>query len=565
MIVLHQLMRVDISQLEPADVSAADDLMKRYSGTIGFLPSVVLEEHLRKKWVLGATTKEGQLAGYLLYAAYPDRFRIVQLCVSDSHRNQGIARKLVEALKATATTQKVIRLSCRNDYEAHCMWPKLGFVPILEKAGRSRQGHLLTIWRLALAPEDQLALFRANISDDILDVVIDAQIFFDFNEPDNDTTLSSKTLLSDFLVDSIQIWFTDELFVEINRNQKDEERRTARDRAGQFLELRHDPILVKELEESLKGILPSHSQSQQSDINHLAKTAASDVKVFVTRDEALLKKAKEISNSLHVRILSPIELIMQQRELCEIEPYMPDRVAGLSLEWRRLNSNEFSDFPFNHFLEQGERENRLRHKVESFLLDSKHEVEVLYSKNKPTAFRVVSYDSTKTLTVSLGRVGNAGDRSLFGRFLISDVIYKAMRKDLEMVKFEGSGLPTSLMQGLSEMRFTRCGDYFVRFCFTRHLDHQDILQEITELCPAAVDKYRRMPHLELERHCSPLISETDQDFFLIPIRKGYAFNLFDRHRRKPGCTAKMEQRILSKAKLSQDAKDPWSHSLVYKP
>ena len=37
-----------------------------------------------------------------------------------------------------------------------------------------------------------------------------------------------------------------------------------------------------------------------------------------------------------------------------------------------------------------------------------------------------------------------------------------------------------------------------------------------------------MSRLELERHCSPLISDADQSYFLVPIRKGYALNLFDR-------------------------------------
>ena len=74
-------------------------------------------------------------------------------------------------------------LRCRNDFLAHGMWPKLGFVPIGESPGRSKEGHLLTLWRHQLARHDQLELFRANMSDDVLDAVIDAQIFFDFDRP----------------------------------------------------------------------------------------------------------------------------------------------------------------------------------------------------------------------------------------------------------------------------------------------------------------------------------------------------------------------------------------------
>ena len=118
-------MKITISKLSSADVGAVDDLMKQNSGTIGFLPQVVLEDHLKKEWVFGAKDQDGQLAGYLLYAAYPDRFRIAHLCVSEDFRGQGIARKLLEALKSTATTQKAIRLNCRNDFQAHSLWPQI--------------------------------------------------------------------------------------------------------------------------------------------------------------------------------------------------------------------------------------------------------------------------------------------------------------------------------------------------------------------------------------------------------------------------------------------------------
>ncbi|MCY4528799.1 MAG: hypothetical protein OXD46_07225 [Chloroflexi bacterium] len=84
------------------------------------------------------------------------------------------------------------------------------------------------------------------------------------------------------------------------------------------------------------------------------------------------------------------------------------------------------------------------------------------------------------------------------------------------------------IQGLSEMGFTRSGDEFIRFCFARYLDRSDAVSEIAELDPQASINYQRMSTLELERSCSPLTLERDQNYFLIPIRPGYALNLFDR-------------------------------------
>ena len=523
-------MKITISKLSSADVGAVDDLMKQNSGTIGFLPQVVLEDHLKKEWVFGAKDQDGQLAGYLLYAAYPDRFRIAHLCVSEDFRSQGIAKELLEALKSTATTQKAIRLNCRNDFKAHSLWPQLGFIPVTEKPGRSKEGHLLTDWRLTLALGDQLALFRENISDDILDVVMDAQILFDFDRPDSDRTQPSKALISDPYIDSINLFFTDELLIEISRNKDTEKRNSDRARAGQFTKLEHDPRLLENWKELLKQTLSDASTRQQSDINHLAKAASSNVNIFVTRDQALLKKTNQIAELLNIQVLSPAEVIMQLRELSEKQTIAADRVSGLGLEWRRLSPNEFAAFPFIQFLNQGEKLNQFRRNIDSFLVDTTHELEVLWSGGKPVALRVLTYESPRALTVSLGRVSISQDRSLYGRFLISDVIYKAMRRNLEMVKLETSALPLDLVQGLSEMGYTKCDDMFIRFCFARMLDRAEVLSEIAQLSPESLNTYRDMSEIDLERSCSPLASMPDQKYFLISIRQGYALNLFDRHR-----------------------------------
>ena len=524
-------MAANISKLTTADIDAVDELMKSHSATIGFLPLEALCDHLERGRVLGAADRDGSLIGYLLYAAYPDRFRIVQLCVSEDFRGQGIARNLLDALKSRATTQKSIRLECRNDFPAHSIWPKLGFVPIGERPGRSRQGHLLTAWRLALELEDELALFRANISDDVLDVVIDAQIFFDIDQPDDPVTLPSRVLASDLFADSVNLWFTEELFNEISRSTSVNEREEARKRTGQFLELKHDPLVSEGFEESLRQNLPSSNPSQLSDIKHLARAAASDVNIFVTRDQGLLNRAEQIAELVNLIVMSPTALIIRLGELTERRPAPSDRVSGLGLVWRPLASEEFADFPFPLFLNPGERLRPLRDRVDAVVAGpTYHELDVLWSEREPLALRAIIFGAQGTLTVSLCRIAaTAHDRALLGRFMLSDLVYKAIRNDLEMVEIENSALPTSLLHGLSDMGFTKCGDRFVRFCFTRFLGREEALSRVAGLFHGVADAYQAMPHRELERSCSPLVSDADQNHFLIPIRPGYALNLFDRH------------------------------------
>ena len=478
---------------------------------------------------MGAKASDGRLVGYLLYAAYPNRFRIAHLCVSTDVRGEGLAGSLIDALIENATTQTIITLSCRNDFAAHNMWPKLGFVPMYEKVGRSKEGLPLTVWRRTIALDNQLGLFQANVSDDVLDVIIDAQIFFDFDAPDSEHAQPSKTLLSDFFIDAINLWITDELFTEISRNDNPKDRENGRWRAKQFPQMKYDPLHLEYFAELLKDILPSSNPNQMSDINHLAKAASSDVHIFITRDNLLLNKAEQIRSLVDVEVISPTVLILRRHELSEKQTPVPDRVAGLGLEWRRLNSSDFTAFPFQSFLLQGEKLNQLRKRLDYLLASqSSDELEVLWAQNKPVAFRVLKVDRSTSLTLSLGRVENSSDQSLFGGFLVSDVVYRAMRNGLSMVKVKADALPRNLIHSLSYMGFIKCNGDFLRFCFAQYLDREDALTEIGNLAPAAVESYQSISAFEFDRRCSPLLSNVNQNCFLVPIRQRYALNLFDR-------------------------------------
>ena len=512
-----------------ADLDAVDELMKRNAGTLGFLPRAALQEYLAREGVLGAKCRDSRLAGYLMYAANRDRFRIAQLCVSEEGRGKGVARGLLEALKASASTQKVITLRCRNDFPANDMWPKLGFVPISESPGRSKEGHPLTFWRLQLARHDQLELFRANMSDDVLDAVIDAQVFFDFDRPDSDLAQPSKALISDLFVDSVNLWFTDELLSEINRSDSPSEREAARTRAGQFLEVKHHPHLVEDLETRLKGVLPSRTANQRSDILHLAKTAASELDIFVTRDQLLLNRSAQIREAVNVRVLSPTGLILKLRELSETQPYAAERVSGLGLAWRRLTSQEFLGFPFERFLNRGERARDLRTKIDSLVSDNPgSEVEILWAGNNPVAVRGIAYDLPSALTVHLCRVAGSVRSASMRLFPIEDAINRAVTRHLEVVEIAGSAVPMDLLPAISEMGFTRRGAGFIRFCFTGYRQRDAALSRISELVPGCAGSYEDMPGFDLDRCCSPMLSDTAQNHFLIPIRPGFARNLIDR-------------------------------------
>ena len=132
------------------------------------------------------------------------------------------------------------------------------------------------------------------------------------------------------------------------------------------------------------------------------------------------------------------------------------------------------------------------------------------------------------LGVPLARVARTADRSLFGRFLVADTIAKAVGSNRDMVRFQMGGITPSLAPDLVEMGFSKCSDAFTKFCFSRCLDREDVLSRITSFSRAMGTAYQDASDLELERHCAPLSLDADQNYFLVPIRPGYALSLIDR-------------------------------------
>ena len=526
-------MTVTILQLTPADFHPVDTLMKRYSQTLGFLPKEAIQSYLKKEkgGVLGAKIDTGQLVGYLLYATNPNYFRITHLCVSAEYRRQGIAKRLIDALKEAADTQRAIKLNCRRDFLANELWPKFGFVALGEKPSRSKMKRYLTTWHLTLVPDDQLEIFQAKTSVDALDVIIDSQILFDFDESDIDKTMPAKVLLSDFLVDSIELWITDETLNEINRQNNHEKRKKSQNRAQNFAIVEFNPDLVEEFGERLKRILPNSKPSQISDIRQLAKASASNVRTFVTRDGNLLKKRREIFDTTRLKVVNPAELIVQFHELFEGQSYTPDRIVGLDLRWERLTSSDLTGFTSNSFHKYREKKGRFMEKLEALIVQTdNYECELLRSGNEVIAIRVLKNDSNRTIISPLTRITHSADHLLFGRFLIADTITKAVEKNLDMIKFEISGLTPSLIPYLLEMGFVQCDNNFVRFCFTRCLSREEVLTAISELYPESIIKYQNISDSELERRCSPLVLDTTEEMcFLIPIRPDYAMGLIDQN------------------------------------
>lgn len=527
-------MTIDISTASLGDLDAIDSLMKANSETLGFLPRVALCEYVKHRGVLVAKDGEDRIVGYLLYGGNKHYFRLAHLCVAGGFRGNGLASKLVEELKGIATTQRLIRLHCRRDFAASKLWPRLGFLPLEEKRGRSLEGHLLTLWCLTLAQNDQLTLFQARVSGEGLDVVVDAQVFFDFEEPVTEKSMPSKGLLSDSLAGMLRLCITDEMFNEINRNNDDVQRKSSRERAHMFPQVHPDSDLVSTYDSMLRPLFPGNLRpSDESDVRQLAKTAASDASMFVTRDRDLLAKSEAVKRLVNLDVMSPTNLLIRLHEVENQHSYMADMIAGPRLRWQRLSSRDLDTVVVDPFLAPGERKGAFTTRLESLVSSNLSNCwcDLLWSDQEVIAIRVMELVSNVVLSLRLGRVSRlTRDSEMISRFIATDAIARAIDLRMIAVQIARDAGVSDQASFLAEIGFVEDGENLIRYCFSQSTSRTSVLGSIRRTSPLAAPTYLDVSSNDLSRLCSPIHLEcADEEYFLIPIRPGYALSLIDRH------------------------------------
>lgn len=513
--------------LREADLEALDALATANKQTIGFLTRETLRDYLNRGRVLGAVSQDGSLLGYLLFADYPDRFRIAQLCVEHALRGRGIARQLFEALKQRVTTQLVIKLKCRRDFPANNMWPRLGFVPMKEAPGRSMKALPLTSWSFPLSDDDELGLWKAQNSEEALDAVIDAQVFF-LSDSDAQNAPIAKGLWNDFLSDSLNLWITDELFIEIDRQECEELRGKSRLRAHGMSRVVYSQELASHFKTVLKEILPYRTLSDQSDLHHISKTAASSLRTFVTMDEGILEHAEAIEARTGVAVLHPVELIISLHDLAQRESRSPARVSGLQLKWRRLQPDECTALP-NSFQNDAERRGSLVTKLRTYLAHPDHfSCQTLESQGRIVALRVLGRSDEGLLDVPLIRVDRSLKGDLFGSFVLADLLSIAVSERRNLTRVKKHSMGDGLDRLLPAMGFRESEGHWTRVTLTQVLGRTEALRRVEALEEGIAKGLELLHDVDLEAECSPLVVEGACPCFVVPIRPTFAMGLIDR-------------------------------------
>ena len=268
------------------------------SRTLGFLPYPIIENAAAEGRLLAAVHR-GTVRGYALFRT---RVRtrdisLTHLCVGQQYRGMGLARDLVEGLVARYPQSEGIALSCRKDYDAHNMWPALGFTEQGERPGGGKsQRPLMTWWR----PIAARSLFDSwsDIHDTRIVVAVDIGVFHEIQSALNDSR--THALTADWVSDLAEITVTEAVVAGEERDEATPYGyRTLRPQPDKWQEI------LLNLEDEAIGIARDSTV-----LKVVAQAAAGGASHLVTRDKGLLAHGKTVGRLTGLTLKDPTDLLL---------------------------------------------------------------------------------------------------------------------------------------------------------------------------------------------------------------------------------------------------------------
>jgi hypothetical protein len=413
-----------VKELDPNSphLATVKALGKVNASTLGFLPDGAFDEYVLRGQIIAAFKPSGDCCGYALFRISRRRVHLAHLCVNNADRNDGIGRALIEHLKSLTKPEYLgISLKCRRDYSANTMWPKFGFTVTGEVLGRGKDRMPLTCWELDYGHP---TLFTAPIVERLsskLCVVLDANVFFDLDDENRPGHVESGSLLADWLPENLELCLTDEIRNEINRGTDPIQRRTSWAAAEQFVIPPCDDSEFTLAQRQLKQHFPTPMTARdESDLRQLARTVASYIQFFVTRDERLLNLGDDLYKAVGVSIIRPSDLILRFDELRREADYQPARLAGTLSQSRLIQSTD-EKLVLETFLARsvGETKEMFGRQLRKLFSDPiKYECRVVESADRsPVALFVFDRTDSDTLELPLFRVRRGPLSKTIARYL----------------------------------------------------------------------------------------------------------------------------------------------------
>jgi ribosomal protein S18 acetylase RimI-like enzyme/predicted nucleic acid-binding protein len=544
-------MPIEIRLLQPSEASMLNqviDLADRNRNTLGFMPEQAFGPFAKSGHIIVAI-EEGLLLGYILFRRVSTKYTvsITHLCVDATARGKEIPEMLFAFLRQQVRDASAISLKCRRDYSyANIMWKRLGFAPRDETRGRSTEGKLLTRWYYLF--DNQLELFSNLTDGEKLNVVIDANVFYDLNSVDASDSVAKKeshSLSADWLLDDINICITDEIFSEINRNENVEVRASNRRAARKYHELKYSKLYRDEVLSEIRTIISrSSTPRNNSDLTHIANAVAAKARYFITQDVAILDEAEVVFEKYGLMVRRPVDLIVDIDELKNNNKYIESRFIEHKVLYSSMKAGDIINLANDFVYNKGhEKINDLRSKLRLFVSSpEQYKSEVWKGSgrgNIPHA-AIIWRNLQSSAEVVLLRCKDGFDR--LAERKVKELILNSAAIGLKYVKVSDQYISDAVKRALLEYNFFRdSGDncwyryFFKGIKSLKEVDDffrdslVDIGNAITPLKTVFIDGDTSVLALyNAEKHLWPgKIKEAKVPCYIIPIRPEWARSLFD--------------------------------------
>jgi GNAT superfamily N-acetyltransferase len=332
-----------VSADDGATLSAVVGLADGSRHTLGFLPAKVFAEAAAEGRLLSAV-QDGQVVGYTLYRLPRRHISLTHLCVRPESRGHGIASRLVDAISARHPDRLGIQAKCRHDYGLADLWLHLGFTARSEVPGRSHDAKPLVVW---WRDHGHPNLFTPWI-EPTLSAAIDFNVFRDIHDAVRRAgSDESRSLVADHLTGLLELVITDELVRAVDRVHDTRTRGQYRSGTNSYRHVRCQPDAADRIAEQLIAVARERDRqfpkdhADSSDVRHLAEVAAAEVRVFITRDEALIQRFSRFAReTLAVRVLRPADVITHLDELMNAQEYRPGDLLGTAIQRARATATD---------------------------------------------------------------------------------------------------------------------------------------------------------------------------------------------------------------------------------
>lgn len=535
----------NIARVDPV-LQLVKELGRANKQTLGFFPDGAFDEHAAKGLIIVALAADERLAGYSIYRITRSlSAAIVHLCIHSDFRGTGITHALLNFLERETAHLRGVGLWCRNDFPAHNIWPRFGFVARSERTGKRKSGSDLTYWWKDHGIPDLLTSIANEKCGPKLAAVVDANVFFDLVDgADSDST----GLNLGWLRDEVDLQICPEMFNEISRDVDKSRREQRRIFANKFGEVSASNDDVQRVRALLVSAIPTRETVRdRSDILHLAQAVAGGAKAFVTRDDHLFNYADEVYEKTLVSVVRPADIVTRIDALLREQFYQRDRLAGTSLTAARENVID-EDLLASLFQadKQGERKNAFLTRLRKLRADPQNAGYLVVHDPDRNPIGILGYQRS-----AVGNTAVTTLRAKAGPLAISLMRYLVISLLIEVENTSASMTITDpyaasdVAEQLAGFGFVKTASGLAKLLVSGTLTLADVLDslksrlgthaEVDDLISGSIRlitgfdiENKTEPLLTLERALWPLeIRDLEVPAYIIPIKPMYAQHLFD--------------------------------------